>query len=135
LTIAMIAPASTQTQMATCVQIQSGDMRPSLDDRFRGQRGTDQRVDSSGGRASIAGVSPDPASPAERAAAVLRAAEAAAAAARSRPAAAPPAARSRPAVPGGADRLLLAADELSAGVDAAREQLEELHDALGRLAG
>ena len=118
----MIAPASTQTQMAICVQIQSGDMRPKV-------------VDSSGGRASIAGVPPEPASPAARAAAVLRAAEAAAAAGHERPAAASPPAPRAPVAPGGADRLLVAADDLSAGVEAAREQLEQLQHALGRLAG
>jgi hypothetical protein len=119
LTIAMIAPASTQTQMATCIQIQSGDMRPKL-------------VDSSEGRASIAAVTPDPPSPADRAAAVLRAAEAAAAAGHE-PA---PAAPERPSVPqaaGAADRLLVAADDLAADVDDAREHLDALNDALGRL--
>lgn len=74
---------------------------------------------------------PDPTSPAERAAAVLRAAQAAAAASHEAPAPARPA----PVAPGATDRLLLAADELSAGVEDARGQLEALHDALGRLAG
>lgn len=89
-------------------------------------------VDSSGGRASIAGVTPDPATPAERAAAVLRAAEAAANAGHE-----PVATPSAPAGPklgaGAGDRLLVAADELAAGVDDARDQLDDLHDALARL--
>ena len=123
----MIAPASTQTQMASCVQIQSGDMGPSLDDAHP--------VDSSEGRASIAPVPPDPTSPAERAAAVLRAAQAAAAARHEPPPSDPEPARRAPVAPGATDRLLLAADDLAAGVEDARGQLEAMQAALQRLAG
>jgi hypothetical protein len=78
------------------------------------------------------GVTPDPATPAERAAAVLRAAEAAAKAGHEP--VAPPPAPVRPALTAGtADRLLARADELSAGVADARDQLDDLHDALARL--
>jgi hypothetical protein len=107
-------------------------------------------------------VSPDAHSPAERADAVLRAAEAAAAAAQAAAAAAqaaslppvaqePPAAPSEPSEPavasqpladvlaahtvGAPERLLAAAGELGALVAQAREQLDALEDALARLEG
>jgi hypothetical protein len=94
---------------------------------------TDHPVDSSGARASIAGVTPDPATPAERAAAVLRAAEAAANAGHE-PVATPPAPARRALAADAAERLMVVADELAAGVDDARDQLDDLQDALARLA-
>ena len=93
---------------------------------------SDHLGDSSGGRASIAGVTPDPATPAERAAAVLRAAEAASNAGHE-PLAAPPAPAGPALSAGAADGLLIAADELATGVADARDQLDDLQDALARL--
>ena len=105
------------------------------------------------GCTSIAPVSPDAHSPAERADAVLRAAEAAAAAAQAAAAAAqaaslPPAPDEPPApaseapadvVPahevGAPERLLAAAGDLEALVAQARAQLDALEDALARLEG
>jgi hypothetical protein len=98
-------------------------------------------------------VSPDAHSPAERADAVLRAAEAAAAAAQAAAAAAQaaslPAPPEEPAVPapasapaadatpahtvGAPERLLAAAGELEALVAQARAQLDAFEDALARL--
>jgi len=103
-------------------------------------------------------VSPDAHTPAQRADAVLRAAEAAAAAAQAAAAAAhaaslpepappPPLAPAEPAEPaepapppeppiheaGAAGRLLAAAGDLEAHVAQARAQLDALEDALGRL--
>jgi hypothetical protein len=105
-------------------------------------------------------VTPDSHSPAERADAVLRAAEAAAAAAQAAaaaahaaslpaagepPAAAPPAVPAEPVEPrpeappahalGAPARLLAAAGELEAHVAQARAQLDALEDALARLEG
>ena len=74
----------------------------------------------------------DPASPADRAAAVLRAAEAVAAAGHQPPPTAPES-TGVARVGGAADRLLVAADDLAAGVDDARGHLDALDDALGRL--
>ena len=103
-------------------------------------------------------MSPDAHTPAQRADAVLRAAEAAAAAAQAAAAAAhaaslpepappPPVAPAEPAEPaepapppeppiheaGAAGRLLAAAGDLEAHVAQARAQLDALEDALGRL--
>ena len=103
-------------------------------------------------------MSPDAHTPAQRADAVLRAAEAAAAAAQAAAAAAhaaslpepappPPLAPAEPAEPaepapppeppiheaGAAGRLLAAAGDLEAHVAQARAQLDALEDALGRL--
>jgi hypothetical protein len=101
-------------------------------------------------------VSPDAHTPAERADAVLRAAEAAAAAAQAAAAAAHAASLPEPAPPppvvaptepaepapppeppiheaGAAGRLLAAAGDLEAHVAQARAQLDALEDALGRL--
>jgi hypothetical protein len=103
-------------------------------------------------------VSPDAHTPAQRADAVLRAAEAAAAAAQAAAAAAqaaslpepappppPPVAPAEPEAPpepppeppiheaGAAGRLLAAADDLEAHVAQARAQLDALEDALARL--
>jgi hypothetical protein len=99
-------------------------------------------------------VSPDAHTPAQRADAVLRAAEAAAAAAQAAAAAAhaaslpepdpppPPVAPAEPDPPpeppiheaGAAGRLLAAAGDLEAHVAQARAQLDALEDALARLA-
>jgi hypothetical protein len=99
-------------------------------------------------------VSPDAHTPAQRADAVLRAAEAAAAAAQAAAAAAHAASLPEPAPPlpvvepaeaaepppeppiheaGAAGRLLAAAGDLEAHVAQARAQLDALEDALGRL--
>jgi hypothetical protein len=100
-------------------------------------------------------VSPDAHTPAQRADAVLRAAEAAAAAAQAAAAAADAASLPEPAPPpvvaptepaepapppeppiheaGAAGRLLAAAGDLEAHVAQARAQLDALEDALGRL--
>ena len=99
-------------------------------------------------------MSPDAHTPAQRADAVLRAAEAAAAAAQAAAAAAqaaslpepapppaPPVAPAEPEAPpeppiheaGAAGRLLAAADDLEAHVAQARAQLDALEDALARL--
>ncbi|MGZ4269164.1 MAG: hypothetical protein ACXVFN_01215 [Solirubrobacteraceae bacterium] len=74
--------------------------------------------------------------PADRAAAVLRAATAAAAAGHpAEPAPVAPAVARPPVEPGAAERLLRAADELASGVEAARGRLDDLHRAIARLAG
>jgi hypothetical protein len=83
-------------------------------------------------------VSPDAHSPAERADAVLRAAEAAAAAARTGASEPPPEPAEAASAPpphgvGAPARLLAAAAEFEAGVAQARAELDALDDALERV--
>jgi hypothetical protein len=104
----MTIPASTKSTMNACIHIHEGDTRQ---------------------EASIATVTPEPRTPAERADSLLRAAEATARAARGAPIE-----PTRAAAGTSEHQLNELADQLHARARAARDQLDRLQAAIDRLA-